>query len=606
MSDLTTNHPENNDSAAGHSAAKASPRIWPLIAIAVCQLAILTIPGRIAPSTMFHFMSMMWGALACLTLTMVWLIAFCRLPLRERLISIGLVIALALGAILFSDPSINAMVLGIVLAPWTIVACGLVALLAIPFGWPVQRFALASVLVITAGLTLCLKLDGVRGTITADFSPRWNPTNEEALLAELKNSPAPHVAPDSAALAASTSTWPGFRGPQRDGVLRGATFATDWDQHPPQELWRRKIGPGWSSFCAIGDQIVTQEQLGDEELVTCYDATTGQPIWRYAIETRFEEPLAGPGPRATPTFHAGKLYALGGSGFVSCIDATNGAEIWRRDLTQDVNAKTPEWGFSSSPLIAGPTVIVFAGDQQFEGQPGETGKAVVAYDLETGEIQWTSGRGKHSYSSPHLANLAGVDQVVMMTDWGVQGLASEDGEVLWENEWDIQPGNRVVQPQIVADSVYVGTGLGMGTRKIDIGRDAENWSATEEWTSRNLKPYFNDFVQFEGHFYGFDDRIFTCIEAATGDRVWKGGRYGHGQTLLVEDAGVLIIVSENGELALVKATPEDHTEITKFRVFDGKTWNHPVVAAGKLFVRNGEEMVGFELRDWQETKTADE
>lgn len=600
MSDTVSNPPKNDDSQPNPTSSAPRLRTWPLVLIALLQLAVLTIPGRIAPSTLFHFMSMMWGALAGLGLTALWLVAFCRLPLRPRLAAIALTTALILCAIFFSDSSMNAMVLGVVIAPWTIVACGAVALIALPLGWSVQRAALVATMVLATVLVLSVKMDGVRGTITADFSPRWTPTNEQQLLAELKQGAVPHAAPDSESLAAQTSVWPGFRGPQRDGVLRGVTFATNWDVEPPKELWRRKIGPGWSSFCVVGKQIITQEQRGDEEMVTCYDADSGEPVWQYGIETRFEEALAGPGPRATPTFHAGKIYATGGSGFVSCINAADGTEIWKRDLTKDVAAKTPEWGFAGSPLIAGNAAIVFAGDQK------ETGHAIVAYDQETGEIQWTAGRGKHTYSSPHLTNLAGVEQIIMLSDWGAQGLSPADGQVLWENEWNIEPGNRVVQPQVVADSVYVGTGLGMGTRKLDISHNLEQWSATEEWTSRNLKPYFNDFVLHDGRFYGFDDRIFTCVDAATGDRIWKGGRYGHGQALLVENAGVLIVVGEDGEMALVKATPEEHEEITKFRVFEGKTWNHPVVADGKLFLRNGEEMACYELRDWQEMQAVDE
>ncbi|TWT30618.1 outer membrane protein assembly factor BamB family protein [Blastopirellula retiformator] len=599
MSDNSTNPPEIDDSATAAAAPSPRPRTWPLIVIAALLLATITIPGQIAPSTLFHFMSLMWGALIAMGLTALWLVAFSRIPWKERLVAIALVTALVLIGIFGAHPTMNAMVLGVVIFPWTIVAGGLVALLAMPLGWPVQRAALVAVMVTATVFALAARMEGVRGTITADFATRWSPTNEETLLAEMQETPAANSAPDAEALAAATSFWPGFRGPNRDGVVRGVSFATDWDKQPPQEVWRKKVGPGWSSFCVVGGQILTQEQRGEEELVTCYDAATGDPVWQYAIETRFEEPLAGPGPRATPTFHNGKLYSQGGSGFVSCINAVDGAEIWKRDLVEDLNAKTPEWGFAGSPLIVGNLVIAFAGDQ------AGAGKAVVAYDAETGQQQWTAGKGKHSYCSPHLATLASDDQIVMVTDWGVQGI-SPAGEVLWENEWDIEPGNRVVQPQIVDDSVFVGTGLGMGTRKIDVGHADENWSATEEWTSRNLKPYFNDFVQLDGHFYGFDDRIFTCVDVATGDRVWKGGRYGHGQALLVEEAKVLVIVSEDGELALIHATPEGHDEITKFRVFENKTWNHPVIAAGKLYVRNGEEMVCFQLRDWQEKNEADD
>ncbi|MFI4875348.1 MAG: PQQ-binding-like beta-propeller repeat protein, partial [Blastopirellula sp. JB062] len=483
MNDSTATSSENRTSDVESTAPALAPRVWPLIVLAIFQLAVLTVPGWISPNSMFHLMTMMWGAFGCLFLAGLWLVAFSRLPARHRIYSILFLIAIGAAVVLFSHASMQPLLLLVLIAPWALVASGAAALLLTPLGWRWQRATLVLIWLATGVFALSARFDGVRGSVSVDYSPRWVPTKEEALLAELERKPIPLVTPDLDPSLSLDSDWPGFRGASRDGVLRDAKFALDWNERPPQELWRNKIGPGWSSFCVFGDRIATQEQRGADELVVCYEAQSGKPIWRYAIPARFEEPLAGPGPRATPTYHDGKLYSLGASGFVSCVDAITGEEIWRRDLKEDVGAKTPEWGFSSSPLIVGETAIVFAGDQQDDGD------AVVAYDLASGELAWKSGRGSHSYSSPHLATLAGVDQVVMLTDYGVQGLAPSDGQVLWEHEWDIKPGNRVVQPQVIDDSVYVGTGIGMGTMKVDVKRDADAWSTQEAWISRNLKPY---------------------------------------------------------------------------------------------------------------------
>ena len=257
-------------------------------------------------------------------------------------------------------------------------------------------------------------------------------------------------------------------------------------------------------------------------------------------------------------------------------------------MAKDADAKPPQWGFSSSPLVAGGLAIVFAG--------GKDGKSVLAYDATTGDLRWSGGKGVHSYSSGQLATIAGQEQVLMTSDYGLQAFEPASGKVLWEHEWSIKDFFRVVQPHLVGtNQVLLGTGMSYGTRLLDITNEGDEWKLSEKWTSKDLKPYFNDFVQLGEYLYGFDGEILACIDLATGRKKWKKGRYGHGQVLLVGESGQLLIISDQGEAVLAEVNPTGLTERSKFKALNGKTWNHPVIAGGKLLVRNGEEMACYEL-----------
>ena len=392
-------------------------------------------------------------------------------------------------------------------------------------------------------------------------------------------------------MAASPSTpspWPGFRGPMRDGIVSGVALDSNWQASPPQEIWKRPVGPGWSSFAYANGLIYTQEQRGDDEIVSAYDATTGEPRWAHRDKARFWEALAGAGPRATPTYSDGKIYTLGATGLLNALDADTGAVIWARNAAEDTNAPTPEWGFSASPLLRGGLVILHTG--------GPDDKGVVAYDAATGEPRWFAPAGPLSYSSVHAAELGGAEQLLILTGDGAHSLDPSSGEVLWQHEWPMPNGARIVQPVFSDDGdLFIGTGFGMGVRRIAVGLDGQTWTTEEKWTSNFLKPYYNDFVLHEGYLYGFDGRILACVDAATGERIWKGGRYGNGQLMLLEDQDLLLVLSDRGDLALVSAQSSGFEEVGRVTAIQGKTWNHPALVDGVLYVRNGEEMAAFRL-----------
>jgi outer membrane protein assembly factor BamB len=360
---------------------------------------------------------------------------------------------------------------------------------------------------------------------------------------------------------------------------------TDWASAAPKEIWRRRIGPGWSSFAVAGDLIFTQEQRGEQEVVSAYRLSTGAPVWRHQDNARFYDTAGGAGPRGTPTVHNGRVYTMGATGIVNALDATTGARVWTRNAQQDTGAVQPGWGFAASPVVYGDLVITAASGR------------LVAYNVNTGAPKWTRTTGGGGYSSPHLATIDGVEQILLQKGGGVIGVAL-DGTVLWDHKGG--DGVAMLQPVVLGDgSLLVASAdmmVGLGVRRLQVSRhDDGSWKVEERWMSRGLKPYFDDYVAHKGHAYGFDGTILSAINLETGERVWKGGRYGNGQLLLLPDQDLLLVTSEQGEVVLVAASPDKQTEIAKFKAIEGTTWNHPVLVGDVLLVRNGEEMAAFRL-----------
>jgi outer membrane protein assembly factor BamB len=255
--------------------------------------------------------------------------------------------------------------------------------------------------------------------------------------------------------------------------------------------------------------------------------------------------------------------------------------VWSRKVGADTGRKIPDWGFASSPLVVDDVVIIAA-----EG-------LLTGYDRATGAPRWTGPSHGGSYSSPHLMTIDGVAQVVLLSGFGATSVTPDKGALLWEHKWG---GFAMVQPARASESdLLLAGGETLGMRRIGIAKGPGGWTVEERWTSSALKPYFNDFVIHDGHGYGFDGRILACIDLKDGTRKWKGGRYGNGQMVLLRDQNVLLVLSEEGELALVQAAPDKFTELARFPAMQGKTWNHPALVDDVLLVRNGSEMVAFRL-----------
>ena len=442
-----------------------------------------------------------------------------------------------------------------------------------------RRVTMAATILISCGVWAFVRTGGITNDLDSEFAWRWTKTPEERLLTQSGDEPMAFPSPP--VLPETEPEWPGFRGPDRDGIIRGVRIEIDWSASPPAELWRRPIGPGWSSFAVHGGLIFTQEQRGENETVACYNLTTGRPVWRHSDAVRFWESNGGAGPRGTPTLSGGRVYSFGATGILNVLNASDGSVVWSRNAASDTDNKVPMWGFSSSPLVVDEVVIVAAAG------------SLIAYDLTTGEPRWINPAGGDCYSSPHLLYIDGVVQVLLLNDSGAAGFTPADGTLLWEYPW---PGVPIVQPAINGDGdILISVDDRNGVRRIAVSHESGGWTVEERWSSDRLKPYFNDSVIHNGHAYGFDGPRLACIDIEDGTGKWKGGLYGRGQFVLLADQDLLLVLSEKGELALVEAVPGQFTELARFPAIEGKTWNHPVLVGDVLMVRNSQEMAAFRL-----------
>jgi outer membrane protein assembly factor BamB len=609
-------------------------RLWPGIVLALLFVPFrLIVPFVVPEGDMYGTFGCVFAAIGII----VWWLFFSRAPWIERIGAIVMMVA----AVVLTWPIVHESIAGGMMGGMLPIY-GLQAMSVALVAWAaltkersaaVRRTSLVVVLLLACASLALVRTGGIGGGRLADFHWRWTPTPEDRLLAEeaaaqpaasvadaapapapvpvpvpsapVEALPAESAVPVSPGVPATLRTsegdtapattpaaapprklpeWPGFRGPNRDGVARGVRIATDWTATPPERIWRRAIGPGWSSFAVDGDVIFTQEQRGDEELVTAYRLTTGEPVWRHRDATRFYESNGGAGPRGTPTLSNGRVYAFGATGILNALDQATGGTIWTRNVAAETGVAMPDWGFSSSPLVIDDVVVVAASGR------------LAAYDANTGQRRWFGPSGGFSYSSPHKVTIDGVTQVLLLGGDSATSVSPTDGSVLWRHEW---AGGAIVQPAVLGNGDILVHSLaptgGQGIRRLAVRQAGGTWKVDERWTSTGLKPYFNDFVVHKGNAFGFDGSILACVDLGNGTRTWKGGRYGAGQVMLLPDQDLLLVVSDEGYLALVSATADQFTEIARFPALEGKTWNHPVVVRDVLLVRNGEEMAAFRL-----------
>ncbi len=568
---------------ANDLSGRRSLRLWPGVAAVILQwLCWFGVP-IVVPGPTAGYVSVIGGLLGGLAIVLWW--AFIsRAPRSERWGAIVLmIVALVVTSNLIHE-SIGTGMVGMMFVVYA------VPVLSLAFvAWAVasrrladgpRRTAMVATILLACGAWTLLRSNGITGAGSAEFAWRWTETPEERFLARVGDEPAAFPLPPL--VVGTAADWPGFRGLGRDSVVRCVRIETDWATSPPVELWRRPIGPGVSSFAVSDGLLYTQEQHGGDEVVSSYTVATGELVWRYRDEARFWDSHAGAGPRATPTLVERRVYTFGATGILNALDAGDGAVVWSRNAASDTHTSVPGWGFASSPLVVGDIVIVAVAG------------TLVAYDLATGEPRWHGPDGGSSYSSPHLLTIDGVVQVLLVSMSGVTSVALPDGKLLWEHSWP--GGDRIVQPALSGErDLLVSAGEGFGMRRIAVANESGGWKVAERWTSFRLKPSFNDFVVHGGHAFGFDGSILACIDVEDGNRKWKGGRYGHGQLLLLADQDLLLVVSEEGELALVAAAPDRFTELARFPGIEGKTWNHPVLVGDVLLMRNGEEMAAFRL-----------
>ena len=441
------------------------------------------------------------------------------------------------------------------------------------------------------------------GSMVPRFAPRWVADKPEKSLGKVESKT--DAAPIDLA-STSPDDFPQFLGPERSCWIAGPELARDWEKKSPKLIWKRPIGAGWSAFAAVTGYAVTMEQRGQDEWITCYEIAGGNPVWGHSIQGRHDNPMGGLGPRATPTIHNGRVYALGATGVLRCLDGATGHLLWSDDLRKryGLSAREDEglvqWGRSGSPLVVDKLVVVPGG--------GKAGKAknLVAFDAETGSLVWESENRKEdgtadqiAYASPALAALAGRRQILTVNESTASGHDPVSGERLWSFPW---PGHSngdasASQPVPIDDNqILLSKGYSGGAELIELttGSDNPPLAAESIWkNSRVLQTKFTNVVIHGGHAYGLSEGILECIEVATGKRKWKNGRFEQGQILGVGE--LLLVLSEDGELCLVELNPTKFNQLGSVQVLQGKTWNNLCLYGHRLLVRNGQEAACYEL-----------
>ncbi|QDT45871.1 Outer membrane protein assembly factor BamB precursor [Gimesia alba] len=586
-----TNSPEEPASSETVPATKELKplRIWPPILLLIGMVLTRLAPRLVESDTALPIMLSVFGPLVCGGLILVWWVLASRATWKEKLMGLFVVLLAGGATLALIDPTMQGPGAMLITGPMGLGLFGIVAVLVSRMKSVKRTLIIVTCSVLGFAFSLLLRAEGMWGDYDMGLAWRWTPTVEDKLLAREDVTPDADQTVLTAAMesALAKPEWPGFRGALRDGILTGVSLEDDWNPEVGKPLWKISIGPGWSSFVVAGPLLFTQEQRGEEELIVCYNAETGAELWKREIKARFFDPLGGPGPRATPVLVDGALYVQGASGHVLRLDPQTGKIVWQQDIRKVADREPPMWGFSSSPLVVDGMVFIYAG--------GKEQKGLLAFDAESGDLKWSAPAGDHSYSSPALLTIENQPVIAMLTNKELTLLDPADGTVLLKYDCPSE-GQRTLQPQLAGENeIMIATGMGKGIQKIRVTNNDGKWTAEEVWIAPRLKPDFNDFVIYDGHAYGFDGTIFTCFDLNDGKRKWKGGRYGKGQVLLVKDSGHLLVISEQGEVVLLKADPSGHQELATFSALEGKTWNHPVLIGDRLYVRNSEQAAAYRL-----------
>ena len=389
-----------------------------------------------------------------------------------------------------------------------------------------------------------------------------------------------------AASVASGSDWNQFRGPNRDGKSDETGLVREWGEDGPRVLWRQPIGAGFSSITVVGDALYTMEADAETEYALRLDASTGERVWRVPVGPIFND-INGDGPRSTPTHDGDRVYVLGSRGRLAALRADDGSLVWELELMSAFQGELPVWAFTSAPLVDGDVLVIEAG--------GRGDRAVAALDKATGEVAWTSLDAGLAYSSPIRIEFEGQPQYVFVLHQRIVGV-SLDGDELWsvpfEPRIDIKPAAPVfVEPNLIVASASYDVGI----KVVELSRANGATEARELWAGRQMRNHFNATVAVDGHLYGFDVATLRCLDARTGERLWA--KRGLGKGSLIHADGMLIVLGERGQLALLDATAEEYRELAPPRpVLEGRSWTPPSLSDGRLFLRNHTEMVAVDLR----------
>ena len=372
---------------------------------------------------------------------------------------------------------------------------------------------------------------------------------------------------------AVAADWPNWRGPNRNGVSHETGWSATWPADGPRLLWKASIGTGFASMAVSNGRVYAMGNINDNDILYCFDAGTGNEIWKKSYPCPLFKKQHEGGPAATPTVHGDFVYTFSKNGDAICFKVDTGQIVWHRKLAKELGVKHPTWYFSSSPLVMDNLVILNAGT------------AGIALDKSNGNLVWQNGSGPCGYASAVPFTVGGQKCVAIFASTELFGVVAATGKVIWRLKWKTSWEINAADPIVLGDTMFISSGYNKGCALLKIEKD----KVTEIWRNRNMRNHCNSCVLWKGHIYGFDGQFggggkLTCIDYNTGQRKWAQGGLGTGSLMVAE--GKLVVLGERGKLVIARASPEKYEQLASAQVLTGKCWTVPVLANGRIYARN--------------------
>jgi outer membrane protein assembly factor BamB len=384
-------------------------------------------------------------------------------------------------------------------------------------------------------------------------------------------------------LALAGSDWPQFLGPSRDGSTSDGTLARGWLENGKlRERFRVPVGEGFAGIAVGEGRAYTMDTDGRSEFVFALDSGDGRHLWKLRTGSSPRDNYGGHGPRTTPTFEGDRLFVLTAEGKLLSLLPASGELDWERDLKEDFGFRPPAEGAAASPLVWRGRLLVVVG--------GAAGASVGAFDRRTGKTLWTRLDDRASYSSPVVMELQGAPQALFFLARRLVALSPGDGALLWSYPWETYDGVNVATPIAAGPNrIFISSGYDQGAALLDLGRGDEPQVL---WRNREMKNHFNNSVFRDGVLYGFDMAILKAIDAESGRTLWRERGFGTGSVVVVGDH--LVVLSDEGEVALVEPDRAGLRVLKRQSVLDSQSWTPPSIASGRLYLRNHRELVALE------------
>ena len=372
----------------------------------------------------------------------------------------------------------------------------------------------------------------------------------------------------------SADDWPRYRGANFNGVSSEKNWLGAWPGGQPKQLWKKNVGTGFASMAVAKGRVYTVGHAGKEDAVYCFDAISGAEAWKHVYAQELDPKYYEGGPSGTPTVEGGKVFVFSKQGDVLCLEAATGVLVWSKNVHKEFGVELPDWGFAGSPHIEGELLILNAGTSG------------IALKKATGEKAWTSGKDAAGYATPVPFVNDGHRALAIFGASQIYAVEPLTGKLLWKQTWKTEYDVNSADPSISGDLLYVSSGYGKGNAAIRFG----GGKAEQVWFNKEVRAHFSSPVVIGGYVYGVDgqggdkDSQLKCLDLKTGKVLWTSPKSSTGSLAAAD--GKLIWITGNGELVVVEANPASYKELARAQVTGGKCWTAPVLADGKIYVRN--------------------